>query len=161
MKRLKYLLKVLLIFILVTISFWLIWSVLFNPITTIFNVTAKSERVSYRTTDTNNSRLVFNDATLASEDSILYRGFEGSFELDKEVNITIERISFGDIYITISCQNCKSVGQLFNGSNGELYYTATNFIDIVIPNIEEKAKQGQTFLFNIDGGNRSRKKYRN
>jgi len=151
MTRLKTLFKVLLTFAVVVLIGWLIWNMLFNPITTIFNVTVKTERIEFTTIDNNNSRIVLHDASIATNDSIIYKQFEGTFELGSNVDVTIERIAEGPIILIMTCSKCKSVGKLFDGEDGTMIYKAKNYLDFVITDIQTKAKEGISYIFKIDG----------
>lgn len=151
MEILKRILKSALAIFLLILIVWIVWSFLFNRITTTFNVTANTERVKFTTMDSNNSRLTLYDATIANYDSVFLNNFEGSLELKNNVDVVIERISEGPIIISLSCRTCSSVGNLYSAKSDDSVYKADNYLDITIDDVQDKAQKGISYIFKIDG----------
>ena len=139
------------IVITILIVLLLLYIFFFAPITTTFNVAVNTERIQYTTLDKNNSRIILMDAEIASLDSILVTNFEGNIDLNNNVKVSIERISNGPISIILENELGESVGKIYNGDNGELFYEASDFLDIYIYDIAKKTEEGQTFIFSIEG----------
>lgn len=135
----------------IALFLFLLYVLFLAPITTTFNVAVNTERIEYTTLDKNNSRLILMDAEIANLDSILVSNFEGNIELNSNVKVTIERISSGPISIVLENESGESVGKVYNGSNGELMYEASEFLDIYVYDIVKKTEAGQTFIFSIEG----------
>lgn len=129
----------------------MLYALFFVPITTTFNVAVNTERIQFTTLDKNNSRIVLLDAEVASIDSILSKSFDGNIDLNNNVKVTIERISNGPISIVLENETGESVGSLYNGENGELFYTGSDFLELYIYDVLKKTEDGQTFIFSIDG----------
>ncbi|MBT8316914.1 MAG: hypothetical protein HKP59_04765 [Lutibacter sp.] len=125
--------------------------IFFVPITTTFNITVDTERISYETLDKNNSRLIVMEAEIADEDAILSTNFSGTIDLNAGVKVTVERIAFGPISIIIESLNSKSIGKIYNGQDGELFHEATDYLEVYIYDVSEKTVKGQTYIFSIDG----------
>lgn len=124
----------------------------FAPITTIYNITAQTEKVQYETIDKNNSRFSLYNAKLINYDGdVIDEAFEGSFEIKPNVNISLERISSGPIIISASHNKNGSVGKFYNGYDGSLIYTAGDYIDIIITDIDSLLSEGTSFVFPISG----------
>ena len=129
----------------------LLHMVFFDTITTTFNITVNTERIDYTTLDKNNSRLILTGVELADMDNILSENFEGTIDLNTNVKVTIERIAFGPISIIIESENGESIGKIYNGQDGKLFYTAKDFLEVYIYDIVKKTEEGQTYIFSIDG----------
>lgn len=128
----------------------LIWKIFFESITTIFNVTVQTERVSFTTVDNNNSRYVLYGAEIATDQESIYVDFDGTFELAPNVKVTIDRIAEGIILITIEGERNQPIGVLYNDID-EQVYRASHFLEIIIPNIKTRAELGESFVFDISG----------
>lgn len=129
----------------------MLYALFFVPITTTFNVAVNTERIQFTTLGKNNSRIVLLDAEVASIDSVLSKSFDGNIDLNNNVKVTIERISNGPISIVLENETGESVGSLYNGENGELFYTGSDFLELYIYDVLKKTEDGQTFIFSIDG----------
>lgn len=71
--------------------------------------------------------------------------------MGKNVEVIIERISNGPISITVESEKDSELGQFYKGSDGSKLYTAKEFVEIFIDDIQQKTNLGQTFVFPIDG----------
>jgi hypothetical protein len=124
----------------------------FAPITTIYNITAQTEKVQYQTIDKNNSRFSLYNAKLINYDGeVIKEAFEGSFEINENVNISFERISNGPIIISATNNKKTSVGKFYDGYDGSLIYTANDYIDIIITQVDSILNEGTSFVFPISG----------
>ena len=147
-KKLRYFLFFSLIAALISLCFIFF----FAPITTIYNITAQTEKVQYQTIDKNNSRFSLYNAKLIDYDGeVIDEAFEGSFEINENVNISLERISSGPIVITATHGQNGSVGNFYNGYDGSLIYTADDYIDIIITKVDSILSEGTSFVFPISG----------
>ncbi len=124
----------------------------FAPITTIYNITAQTEKVEYQTIDKNNSRFSLYNAKLINYDGeVIHEAFEGSFEINNNVKVSLERISNGPIIISAVNDNNKSVGKFYDGYDGSLVYKADDYIDIIITGIDSLLNEGTSFVFPVSG----------
>ena len=129
---------------------YLLWSLFFNSVETIFNVSIDTEYIEFKTVDNNNSRLILKDAFINNEENHYQEKYTGSLELNRNVNVSIERISLGGIEIEAICDGCKSVGRLYS-EDEELDVKLGNSIYIFIDYSDTSAFHGITHLFRIDG----------
>lgn len=139
----------LIVFILIGILY-LLWSLFFNTVTTVFNVSIDTEYIEYKTIDNNNSRLILKEAYIDTENDLYLPKYTGSLELNSHINVSIERISLGGIEIEANCNECSSVGRLYSDSD-ELKAKLGSSIYVFIPYSDSSSVNGITHLFRIDG----------
>ncbi len=135
--------------LLITIG-WLGGNFFFNPITTIFHVTVHTERLVFTTLDNNSSRLGFYHAEVATLDSTLFPYFNGSFELETGVRVTIDRLSEGPIYILLEKEQGAVLGTLYDELENRVVQPRS-FFEIVIQQADSIAAQGEPFVFPVEG----------
>lgn len=114
-------------------------------------MTVNTEYIHYQIREKNNSRFIFEDVEVTGLDSVIYKNFNGSFELSNDVKVTIERIAFGSAVITIEKAKDSSTGKLFNGVDGKLLSQTPSFVEFIIDSLSERAGRGQTIILPIDG----------
>lgn len=144
---LRLVLAVVLVFVIIK----LLIITFFDPITTTFNITVNTERIDFTTLDKNNSRFILLNAEIANEDEILATNFFGSLEFNKGAKVTIERVAFGPISIIVESETNESIGKLYNGEDGSLFYEAEDFLEVYIYDVVQMSKKGQTFIFSLGG----------
>jgi hypothetical protein len=126
----------------------LIVILLFEPIATVFNITANTERIKIRTIKPNSSRLIFEDVEIADLYEITDSSFNGSLQLNKGVEVTVERVAGGPLIIEF--RSNKSTGKLYNAENNFLKDTP-EFFEVVIKDMSARSQEGKTVLFPIEG----------
>lgn len=140
--------KYILPFIVLGLSFIVILILLFEPINTIFNITANTERIKIRTIKSNSSRLIFENAEIADIHEILDSAFNGSLQLNKDVEVVVERVANGPLILEFRSDN--HTGKLYNSENDFLMDTPP-FFEVVIENMDSRVEKGRTILFPIEG----------
>lgn len=124
---------------------------LFDPITTIFNINANTERISISSIDENGSELNLDGVDIYGTGlKPLHKGFTGQFKLNKDVSVTIERVAYGSATLTFRVPKGQKSGTLYNRQE-KLVDSTGNYLEISINNIRMKADSGQTFIFRFDG----------
>lgn len=126
----------------------LILILLFEPIDTVFNITATTERIKIRTIQPNSSRLVFDHVEIADVNEIIDTSFNGSFQLNGDVEVTVERVATGPVILEF--RSDESTGKLYDAENNFLKDTP-GFFEVVIKDIDTRLPQGRTILFPIEG----------
>lgn len=126
----------------------LILILLFEPIDTVFNITATTERIKIRTIKPNSSRLIFEDIEIADINEIIDSSFTGSFQLNRDVEVTVQRVTNGPLILEF--RSNESTGKLYDAENNFLKDTP-GFFEVVIKDMDARAHQGRTVLFPIEG----------
>jgi hypothetical protein len=140
-----------LILILPVTIVYIIWSLLFNTVSTIYNVSIDTEYIEFKTTDNNNSRLILVETYVSDNLGLHLSDYEGALELNAGVDVSIERISLGGIELSLTCDNCESVGRLYKSETELLDAKLGKSADLYIQYTEDNSKVGETHLFRIDG----------
>lgn len=150
-KLIKYL-KILGLFALITLlAYFMLFSFL-NPIKTIYNISAQTEKIEIKVSERNTSRYNILGATVIDyEAEELLKEFDGSLELNKGVTLAFERISSGPAVMTIFSNTEESVGNFYKGTGGELILQAPAFINVFLPSIDSLLTQGISMVFPISG----------
>lgn len=150
MKRLRYFAIILLLALLLTAGGYFLWGLFFNPITTIYNVSIDTEYIEFETVDKNNSKFILKNVQIGDMSGIIAENFNGSFELNSNVKVIIERVSFGSIIITVECMDCKSVGSI-DDENDKLIEILGPYADFEILHTDKDSYEGTTRIFRMDG----------
>lgn len=138
--------------ILGTLFIYFLLSLFLDPIITIYNVAAQTERLQFKTLDNNISRYNLLNAQVIDYDAEeLLENFNGSLKLNSGITLDFERISSGPIIITIFSEDGKSIGNFYQGSDGELLLEAPDFINIFFEPIDSLLHQGIGTVFPISG----------
>lgn len=129
-----------------------IFSIFFDPILTIYNITAQTEKIQIVTMDANNSRLSLYGADVYDFDgNLILPDFHGSLELAPNVTADFQRISYGPLYLSITSEKEENIARFFNGENGKLAYTASENVEIVITNMDSLMEQGISIVLPLSG----------
>lgn len=124
---------------------------LLDPITTIFNINANTERISISSIDENGSELNLDGVDIYGTGlTPLYKGFTGQFKLNKDVSVTIERVAYGSATLTFRAPKEQKSGILYDRQE-KLVDSTGHYLEISINNLRMKADSGQTFIFPFDG----------
>ncbi|WP_080055656.1 hypothetical protein [Spirosoma aerolatum] len=122
-----------------------------DPITTIFNINAITERISISSIDENGSELNLDGVDIYGTGlKPLYKGFIGQFKLNKDVSVTVERVAYGSATLTFRAPKGQKSGTLYDRQE-KLIDTTGHYLEIAINNLRMKADSGQTFIFSFDG----------
>ena len=128
--------------------------VLFDNINTLFNITAHTEIIKFHTVNKPISRYNLNNASIHITENYnfkeIYSSFNGTLELNKNVDVEIERISQGAIIISIEGENGKSIGNLFN-SNNKKVFKANDYMLIEINKVDSLLYNGISIVFPLSG----------
>jgi len=126
----------------------------FDNINTLFNITAHTEIVKFKTTSKPISRYNLNNASIyVAEDfefKEIHTAFNGSLEINKDVNVELERIANGAIYFSLESESGNSVGNLYNNSNAKIY-TANDYMLIEIHKVDSLLNNGVSIVFPLSG----------
>lgn len=121
---------------------------LFEPIDTVFNITANTERVKITTLKVNSSRLILEDVEIADVTEILDSSFNGSLQINPQVEVVVERVANGPVIIEFRSDH--SIGKLYNTEN-DFLRDAPDFFEVVIKDMDSRVLRGKTILFPIEG----------
>lgn len=130
----------------------LLYQTMINRVVTLFNVTAQTEIVSFYTRQKPISRvnLYGADIYFNGKDTV-YHKFNGALELSKGVEVNIERLSKGSVYIDIEAIDAASVGKLYSGEDGTLVYTGNDHLNIEIRNVDSLLNSGLSLVVPLSG----------
>lgn len=133
---------------------YLILLLFFDNINTLFNITAHTEIIKFHTTSKPISRYNLNNASIHVAQNYefkeIYNSFNGSLEINKDVNVELERISNGAIIFSLENEDGKSIGNLYNASNSKIY-TASDYMLIEIHEVDSLLNSGVSIVFPLSG----------
>lgn len=129
----------------------IIYPLFLDPITTTFNITANTERLSITTLDENGSRLNLYDVDVYdTKPRPMFVKFSGYFKLNKGTSVVVERVAFGPAVLTFTASKSQTVGTLFNEKNAFVKHLG-HYLQIFVSDLKAKADNGQTTILPIDG----------
>ena len=135
-------------------ALYFILLVFFDNINTLFNITAHTEIVKFHTTSKPISRYNLNNASIHIAENFefkeIHNAFNGSLEINKDVNVELERISNGAIYFSLESENGNSIGNLYNRNNSKIY-TANDYMLIEIHDVDSLLNNGVSIVFPLSG----------
>lgn len=135
-------------------ALYLILLLFFDNINTLFNITAHTEIVKFKTVSKPISRYNLNNASIhVAEDfefKEIHKAFNGSLEINKDVNVVLERIANGAIFFSLESESGNSVGNLYNNSNSKIY-TANDYMLIEIHKVDSLINAGVSIVFPLSG----------
>jgi hypothetical protein len=138
----------------VVFIFYLTLLVFFDNINTLFNITAHTEIIKFQTVNKPISRYNLNNASIHVTENYdfknIYKSFNGSLEINKNVNVELERISSGDIFFSLENKNGESIGNLFNSNNTKVF-EANDYMLIEIHNVDSLLNKGVSIVFPLSG----------
>jgi hypothetical protein len=121
-----------------------------EPIETIYNVTATTERIEMKNIQGMLSRIVFEDVEVydLGKDQLISNKFKGSIEIKDSSNIRIDRVSKGYAVLSInsSTKSCADIYPI-----NEETISSSNEIEIIIKDIAQKGESGITTIIPITG----------
>ena len=126
------------------------------PVSTTFNVTARTERLNMTVTEPPTSRWYLNNADLYEDGNLREDSFTGSVELAHALTVMIERVAYGDLWIHIECvplpdanEECHT-GTLFSEGEDRIDSLSSD-VDIYFTDIRGRADNGETILLPVSG----------
>ena len=129
----------------------LFYQALINRVVTLFNVTAQTEIVSFYTRQKPISRINLYGADIYFDGYKKYTGFNGALELNKGVEVNIERLAKGSLFIDVEALETSSVGKLFSGEDGSLVYNAEDHLNIEVRNVDSLLNNGYSLVVPLTG----------
>ena len=151
MNKLRSLLNWILIIGVTVFGGYLINSIFFNPIESIYNVTARTEFVEFTTLDNNLSRYNVYGATIFNDENLIEEHFDGSIQIKENTEVKISRLDKGDISITLENNSGKNAAIFYNGYDMKVSPIEGNLLYIYVDSIESKLKKQLHHHFNIEG----------
>ena len=153
-KNIKKGLKGLAVVVGVVFIFSVVLLLFFNNINTLFNITAHTEIVKFQTVSKPISRYNLNNASVYVAENYDFKkilhSFNGSLEINEDVNVEIERISNGAIFFSLQSENGNAVGNLYNNNNSKVY-TANDYMLIEIHKVDSLLNNGISIVFPLSG----------
>lgn len=126
------------------------------PVSTTFNVTARTERLEMNVTERPISRWYLDKADIFEDYNSSHEEFRGSIELAHPVTVMMERVAYGDLWIHIEC--IPSPGAVEECHSGILYSeteeridSLKSVVDIYFTGIRDRADKGETILLPVSG----------
>jgi hypothetical protein len=117
---------------------------------TTFNVTAETERIEMKLDESPPSRWTLDDVMI-SEENDPQSAFSGFAELAASVDVLIERVAFGPLWIHVECRSeCSSVG-ILRATDETPLRRLPRRVEILFAGFEDRAKQGRTVLLPLAG----------
>lgn len=120
----------------------------------MFNITAHTEIVKFHTVTKPISRYNLNNASVYVAENYdfmeILNSFNGSLEINEDVNVEIERISNGAIILSLESENGNSVGNLYNNNNSKVF-TANDYMLIEIHKVDSLLNNGISIVFPLSG----------
>lgn len=139
---------------LIAFDLYLILLLFFDNINTLFNITAHTEIIKFHTTSKPISRYNLNNASITVPENYnfkeIYNSFNGSLEINKDVDVALERISNGAIFFSLESESGNSVGNLYNSSNSKIF-TASDYMLIEIHEVDSLLNYGVSIVFPLSG----------
>lgn len=154
-KNILYFLIVLFISLLFSIAFgpYVSQKLLNKP--TTFNVSAQTEEVKVVTHNIPMSRWPVRGADISrscpeEEKDVEHLKFTGSLSINPSVYLTLTRVAFGDLKVTLYSSEDKSVGDLYNEED-EYVNSLTSCAFFYIRKIAERTGKGDTIVLPVTG----------
>jgi hypothetical protein len=123
-----------------------------NPIKTIYNVTASTEKTKCIIKDIGNSSFNIYKAMIYDEKGkLIAKDFTGNFRYYSVANAEFERISNGPLIISIYNDTVSTVGGLYKEENPISITKIKNRIDIVMNGIDLIIQDGKSIIIPISG----------
>jgi hypothetical protein len=121
-------------------------------ITTVFNVTAVTERLEFKILDNNNSTWNFAGVKMLNRDvEVLEENFSGTLRIFSGTHIRIDRFGSGPAYIIIQNNDGQPIGQK-KMDEASVYQDITeDYLEILLDSISTKAANGTTHILPIKG----------
>jgi hypothetical protein len=139
---------------LTTSALYFVVLLLFDNINTLFNITAHTEIVKFKTVSKPISRYNLNNAYIhvveGFEFKEIQRSFNGSLEINKDVNVELERIANGAIIFSLETESGNSVANLYNKNNSKIY-TGNDYMLIEIHKVDSLLNSGVSIVFPLSG----------
>ncbi len=148
----KKVLILLLVILVPTTSYILLRKIIFNPITTTFNVTVETERIVY--ISRNNDNIYFHSVIVKDIiNNATYNDFNGRISINPNVSIAIKRVAFGPISITFKNKDkkSKSIGELYDGKEDTFIASAGKYVKVFLPDVQQRLSKGESIIFSIRG----------
>jgi hypothetical protein len=126
------------------------------PVSTTFNVTARTERLEMKVSEQPISRWYVDKAEIFEDNNSSEERFSGSIELAHPVTVMMERVAYGDLWIHIECivspgavEECHS-GILYSETEDRIRSLKSD-VDIYFTGIRDRADKGETILLPVSG----------
>ncbi len=121
-----------------------------NPINTVYNVLAVTEKAKCQIMDVANTSFNVEKVTIYDQsDSILFKDFSGNFRFYQPASIEFERISKGPLIISINNASSEPYCGIYQ--NETQIYKVNQSITIVASDIEGILSEGKSILIPISG----------
>lgn len=120
------------------------------PIPTTFNVSVTTERIEFKTTDENNSRIPLNNVYVYNYEGDSLGKYNGTFHISEGSKVIAERISNGALTIQVENEAKKSSGILYD-TQDKIINEADSFIEFYIPKPSERAIKGENIIIPFSG----------
>jgi hypothetical protein len=137
-----------------SLALYLLLLLFFDNINTLFNITAHTEIVKFKTLSKPISRYNLNNASIHVAENFEFKeiqtAFNGSLEINKDVNVELERISNGAIIFSLESESGNSVGNLYNKNNSKIY-TGNDYMLIEIHKVDSLLNHGVSIVFPLSG----------
>lgn len=143
---------------------WIIWGILLAclafmaflvvsaRITTVFNITAVTERFEVEMQDNKSNNWNFYDVKITDRNlAVLEDNFSGTLRLNPGVWVRIDRFGSGPAVIWLECKTGQTIGKLKKDDAPTYQELTQTFIEIEIDSIVEKAARGITHIMPITG----------
>lgn len=126
------------------------------PVSTTFNVTARTERLEMKVSEQPISRWYVDKAEIFEDNNLSVERFSGSIELAHPITVMMERVAYGDLWIHIECivppgavEECHS-GILYSETEDRIRSLKSD-VDIYFTGIRDRADKGETILLPVSG----------
>ncbi|MBK9736884.1 MAG: hypothetical protein IPO92_18775 [Saprospiraceae bacterium] len=121
-----------------------------SPISTIYNITAKTEKAKCFIVDIGGSSFNIYRSTIFDEnDSIIVENFSGNFRFLNSAWVEFERISLGSVLISFQNDTLQPIGAFYKDE--ELVFKTKDKFQIIIDSIEVTKNEGFSLIFPITG----------
>lgn len=140
------------IFTAILVIFIIVYFIVSSKITTVFNITALTERIEFLVVDDNNSSWNFDGVNLINTaGEYIEKNFSGTLTLEKGDQIRIDRFASGPAYISIQNKENKPIGKIRFDEMLNAKVIRNTFLEIEIDSINTKAEKGITHILPIKG----------
>jgi len=152
-----------LLYLLILVFLSLLGAITFGPYVsqkilakpTTFNVSAVTEEVKVVTHKTPMSRWPLKNIEISrdcpeDEGDIKYLDFSGSLNINPSVYLTLTRVAFGDLKVTLYSNNDNAVGELYDNED-EFVLSLTSCAFFYIRKINERTSRGETIVLPVTG----------
>ncbi len=136
----------------VTIFLFFIYLLFLDRITTVFNVTADTERMRIFTKNENGGRLALYDADIYAGDTLYLKRFNGYILIEKGVSVTVDRVALGPVVMTLEADSANApAGKLFNITDPAPIWETPANLEIRMEDVNTHPAKGHTTILTIDG----------